>query len=161
MKRILLFLVVLVIFIIPSISAFAETNPASEDEYYISWEDFEKLEHSTYVNHLSDKSSGLITYKSLNIAKSGNTLIVKGETRGSSDVVKCGFTYIKIQQYKNGSWSDYKTYNDLYSNSNKFSTTKSITVASGYKYRAIGQHYAKKSLLSTEKIKSTTSSLSF
>ena len=161
MKRTLIFLVVLVICIIPSISAFAETNHVSEDEYYISWEDFEELEHSTYVNELSDRTTGLITYKSLSIAKSGNTLIVKGETRGSSDVVKCGFKYIKIQQYKNGTWVNYKTYNDLYSNTNKFSTTKSVSVTSGYKYRAIAQHYAKKSLLSTETINSTTSSLTF
>lgn len=147
---------------IPSFSAFAEVTgePVAYD-YYISDEDFEKLEHvDSENNNITTYSSGIIESKTLSLAKDGNNLIIKASTK-TIDAKKSGFTYIKLQQYKNGKWVDYKIFNDLYGESNRYSVTKSISAEKGYKYRVIAQHYAKKSLFSVEKIYNETTSLSF
>lgn len=104
----------------------------------------------------------VVSFKS-NDSKDATTLIIKGYTYGNSEVKKCGFTKIIIQRKKSSesSWSNYKTYNDLFSESNKYKLSKSVAVEKGYQYRAKATHYAKKSLLSTQKIDSTTGSLTF
>ena len=146
---------------LPSISAFAsvESEPASND-YYISDEDFENLEHvDSESNFISTYASGLIQNKTLSLAKDGNNLIIKATTKGISDVKKCGFTYIKLQQYKNGSWVDYKVFDDIYTETIYCSVTKSVAGTKGYKYRVVAEHYARKSIFTREKIANQTSSL--
>lgn len=162
MKKIISLLLVVFTLALPSFNAFAQVGEDSAAyDYYISDEDFEKLEHvDSESNMISTCTSGLITTKTLSLAKSGSNLIIKATTKGSTDVKKCGFTYIKLQQYKNGKWVDYKTFEDIYNESATCTVTKFIAAASGYKYRVVAEHYAKKSLLSTEKISNITSSLS-
>lgn len=162
MKKLISLLLVVFTLALPSFSAFAAVGgEAASDDYYISDEDFAKLEHvDSESNFISTYSSGLIQTTTLSLAKSGSTLIIKATTKGSDAVKKCGFTYIKLQQYKNGSWVNYKTYEDVYKESTSCTVTKSISAAKGYKYRVVAQHYAKKSLLSTEKISNSTSTLS-
>ena len=48
--------------------------------------------------------------------------------------------------------TDYKTYDDLYTDGHTYILSKSIAVASGYQYRVTCTHYAKKNLFSTQKI---------
>lgn len=134
----------------------------SEDDAYFTQEEFESYEH-TYAVGITPYATGLITDYNLGIGKSGTTLNISGYTKGSSEVVKCGFTKVIVQRKKSSetSWSDYKTYNDLYSSSNSYTLKKSLTVTSGYQYRVTATHYAKKSLLSTQKITSTTGYLTF
>lgn len=134
----------------------------TEDDVYYTQEEFELLEH-TYATYSQSRATGLITSKNLGIGKSGTNLIISGYTQGSSEVKKCGFTKVIIQRKKSSetSWSDYKTYEDLYSESNYYKLSKSVTVTSGYQYRVTATHYAKKSVLSTQKIDATTGSLSF
>lgn len=100
---------------------------------------------------------------SFRISKKGTSLILYGITQGNSEVVKCGFTKVVIQRKKSSStsWSNYKTYNDLFSESNNYTLNKSVAVEKGYQYRVTATHYAKKSLLSTQKIEVTTGSLTF
>ena len=100
---------------------------------------------------------------SFSIRKNGTSLILYGITKGNNEVKKCGFTKVIIQRKKSSenSWSNYKTYNDLFSESNSYTLNKSVAVEKGYQYRAKATHYAKKSLLSTQKIDSTTGSLTF
>ncbi len=142
------------------LTAFAADN--SEDDSYFTQEEFEALEH-TYAISVTPYSTGLITDKNLGIAKDGTILKITGLTKGSNDVVKCGFTKVVVQRKKSSekSWSNYKTYNDLYSESNKYDLNKSLTVDKGYQYRVTATHYAKKSLLSTQKIEATTGYLTF
>jgi len=167
MKKIISLFLVVFALALPNVTAFAQTGEESTVEpiafdYYISDENFNKLDHVDAINsEISTCSTGLIIKKTLSLAIDGNNLIIKASTNGIEDVKKCGFTYIKLQQYKNGTWIDYKIFEDLYSDSVKYSVTKSIAAAKGYKYRVTAQHYAKKSLLSIEKIVNTTSSLSF
>lgn len=162
MKKLISIFMAIFVLAIPSFSAFAEVKgePIAYD-YYISDENFEKLEHvDSDNNSIATYSSGIIVSKTLSLAKDGNNLIIKASTK-TIDAKKSGFTYIKVQQYKNGKWVDYKTFDDLYSDSNRYSVTKSISAEKGYKYRVIAEHYAKKSLFSIEKIYNETSSLSF
>ncbi len=116
-----------------------------------------------YAEYDDLKATGLIVSKSLGIAKSGSSLVISGHTTGTSSVIKCGFTKVIVQKRNNSnsSWSDYKTYTDLYNNSNTYTLGKSISVSSGYQYRVKAIHYAKKSLLSIQKIEATTSYLQF
>ena len=134
----------------------------TEDSVYFTQEEFESLEH-IYATSITPYSTGLITDKNLGIAKDGTTLKITGLTRGSSDVKKCGFTKVVVQRKKSSesSWSNYKTYKDLYIESNYYNLSKSLTVEKGYQYRVTATHYAKKSLFSTQKIDSTTGYLTF
>lgn len=78
------------------------------------------------VNGLYDsaetvKANGLILAKSLSLSKTSTQLIISAMTSGSTDVTKCGFTYIKLQRLLSGTWTDYATYfyYDQYNNSAK------------------------------------------
>lgn len=143
-------------------SVFAKSDEVFAADYYITAQDFENLEQvSSGDEEVSVCATGLITGYRVALAKDGNYLIIKGGTECTEEVKKCGFKYIKLQQYKNGSWVDYKTFEDLYADSNSYTVTKSVAAEKGYSYRVVAQHYAKKSLFSTEKIVNSTSSLSF
>ncbi len=134
----------------------------NNDDIIISKTEFEKLEH-TYAEYIETRATGLIVNINLGIAKSGSYLVISGSTTGTSSVVKCGFTKVTIQQRKssNDSWSNYKSYNDLYADSNAYTLGKTVSVPSGYQYRVTATHYAKQSLFSTQKIDSTTGYLTF
>lgn len=99
----------------------------------------------------------------LGIAKDNNDLLITGSTTGSSSVVKCGFTKVVIQRRtsSSASWTNYKTFTDLYDDDNRYQLSKKVPVTSGYQYRVTATHYAKKSLLQTEKYDSSTRSISF
>lgn len=162
MKR---FMLVLVSFVL-LFSCFSPTTASAtysfEQDAGFTIEEFELLEH-TYAEYNQTRATGLITDYSLGIAKSGNILKISGYTYGSSVVTKCGFAEVIVQRRtdSNSSWSDYLTYEDLYSSSNSYTLTKSVTVDSGYQYRVTATHFAKKSLFSTEKITGTTGLLIF
>lgn len=140
--------------------AFAADNTEYNSEF--TQEEFESLEH-VYAISIQPCSSDLIVSHTLGIAKSNSNLLITGSTSGNSSVAKCGFTKVVIQRKTSEStkWSDYKTFNDLYSESSYYKLNKSVPVEKGYQYRVTATHYAKKSLLSTQKISATTGSLSF
>lgn len=161
-KYISIFLAILMIITcLAPVTAFAADS--TEDDAYFTQEEFEALEH-IYAVSITPYTTGLITGNKLGIAKQATTtLVIKGYTYGSSDVVKCGFTKVVVQRKTASatSWSNYKTYNDLYSESNKYNLNKSLAVEKGYQYRVTATHYAKKSLFSTQKIDATTGYLTF
>lgn len=141
-------------------TAFAEDNTEYDAEF--TQAEFESLEH-VYAVSIQPYSSGLITSHRLGIAKNSNNLVISGFTQGNDEVIKCGFTKVVIQRKasSSASWSNYKTFNDLYSESTYYKLSKSVPVESGYQYRVTATHYAKKSLFSTQKIDATTGYLSF
>lgn len=142
-------------------NAFAAENVIETNAKY----DFTVIENdeSISIEGTSLYSSNLIIRNNLSIKKDGTTLKITGVTEGNSEVFKCGFTKVVIQRKKSSenSWSNYKTYNDLFSKSNSYTLNKSVSVEKGYQYRVTATHYAKKSLLSTQKIDSITGSLTF
>lgn len=155
----LLTFIILATSLIP-FNAFAADS--TEDDAYFTQEEFEAFEH-TYSESIQEYTEGLIRVHLLGISKNGNILMISGDTKGISDVKKSGFTEVVIQRKKasESKWSDYKTYKDLYSDSNNYNLSKSVAVESGYQYRVTAIHYAKKSLLSTQKIEATTGYLTF
>ena len=129
----------------------------------VPYEEFEEILSNNPDNQITPLSSDLINRHSIAIQKNGNCLIIAGTTYGSSEVSKCGFTKVSIQRRSNSSasWSNYQTYSDLYNNSHQYILSKSISVPSGYQYRVTCTHYAKKNLVSTQKINGTSNILTF
>lgn len=160
-KYLSLFLAALMLFscIIP-FSAFAAES--TEDDAYFTQAEFEALEYLE-AEYMQTRATGLITSKRLAIGKSGSNLVISGYTYGTSAVVRCGFSKLTIERKKASatSWSTYKSYSSLYSESNTYTLGKTVAVEAGYQYRVTGTHYAKKSLFSTEKIDATTGALTF
>lgn len=110
------------------------------------------------------RASNLINAWALAISKSGtNTLYIAGKTTGTTEVVKAGFKEVVIQRRTNSSasWSDYKTYEDLYIDDVAYILTKSLTVPTGYQYRVTCIHYAKKNIFSVQKIDNVSNILTF
>lgn len=152
-----------------SINAFAVDLIA--DETQVSENDIIEEVYGLY-NTVNDSdvsltATGLITSKSLKLAKTTDKLIITGQTFCTSDVTKCGFTYIKLQRLIGGAWTDYTAYcyYDQYSESSSKSFEKTISAPKGYTYRVICEHYAEKTKLLVFKDKETiynaTSSLAF
>lgn len=127
---------------------------------------YDSCEKNSDVEVLAS-SSNLIADKKLKLSKTSSGLVVNATTRGSSEVTKCGFTYIKLQRLINGKWQDYTAYcyTDQYSDSALKNFTKTVTPPKGYTYRVICEHYAEKKKLLVFKDKQTaynaTASLSY
>lgn len=143
------------------------TNTETTSDYVLSNEVIIEEAEGVYNSSANTRATGLISQKTLTLSKTSTQLIISAKTKGSEEVDKCGFTYIKLQRLVNGSWTDYSTYcySDLYSESNSYLFSTSITPPSGYTYRVIAEHYAaKKTLLiftSEETSYNETSSLTF
>lgn len=104
------------------------------------------------------RTSGLITSATLKFALNSNTMTISGLTKCVSGVKKCGFTKVVVMRRLNASytWAPYKTYEDLYKDGTTYSLSKQLVVNPGWYYYVQGVHYAKKSVLSTQKITSET-----
>lgn len=156
------------VFSIFNVSVFAAEAKAKEiSEAVLSSEVIIEEAEGIYNTNANSRSTELISQKTLRLSKTSSQLIITATTKGSDEVDKCGFTYIKLQRLVNGCWTDYSTYcySDLYSESNSYSFAKTITPPFGYTYRVIAEHYAaKKTLLifsSEETSYNETSSLTF
>lgn len=132
-------------------------------DIYLSEEEFDAILSNNPNNEIRPLASGLIVAYSIAISKNGNTLIIAGRTFGSTEVIKCGFTKVTIQRRKDSSsaWTDFKTYEDLYSDSSLYNLAKTYIVISGYEYRVTCTHYAKKNILSVQKINNTSNTIKF
>lgn len=164
MKKFLaLILSVVLIFSASSIVSYAyeEAQVSSSNEIIL-----EKAE-GLYNSNGNERASGLINAKSISLSKTNSQLLITAQTIGTTEVSKCGFTYIKLQRLVNGSWVDYSTYcySDLYSESNSYAFSKYVSPPSGYTYRVVCEHYAAKKVLliftSDETSYNETSSLYF
>ena len=151
-------------FIIPY-TAFADDYGIQNElqDIQLTDEEFESLLGNNPNNAVSTYASGLIISYVISASKNGSNLIITGRTSCSSDVVKCGYTKITIQQRKNSSssWSNYKSYSGIYEDTFLCNLSKTLAVPSGYQYRVTCTHYAKKSLFSTEKIDNTSNIVTF
>lgn len=128
-----------------SFSGFATDETVTMKDITITQAEFEALEHS-YAEYEVDsaRATGLITAKSLGIAKSGSNLVITGKTTGSSTVTKCGFESLTIERRlnSNSSWSEFASFSNLYDSDASYVLKKSVEVDSGYQYRVVGEHRA-------------------
>lgn len=161
MKKVIksIFLICLsLIMMIPTVAFGAEEEIADWEDIILSQEEFDRIISPYEKNNSYARTTGLIQLYGIAISKSGSNLIIAGKTICDGTVVKCGFSEVKIQRRKNSSysWSTYLTYSDMYDNSCAYTFTKKLTPATGYQYRVTCTHYAKKNVLSTEKISNTS-----
>lgn len=151
-----------------SFIAFADESDPDWEDITLTQEEFDKIlalnpqRQSTSMSGEADiQATSLILSYAIGITGNGSNLIISGRTNCNPDVVKCGFKVVTIQQRTSStsSWTTYKTYEDLYNNNFAYTLSKSITVPTGYQYRVTCTHYAKKNLLSTQKINNTSNTL--
>ena len=146
-------------------TAFASVEEGIGDWQDISLteEEFNAILSNNPNNEIRPIASGLIDGYAIGISKNGNTLIIAGKTIGVTGVIKCGFTKVTIQRRKDSSssWTDYKTYEDLYVDGGTYPLAKSYIVISDYEYRVTCTHYAKKNIFSVEKINNTSNTIKF
>lgn len=159
-KRIFIVAILILICLVPK-TAFA-SDTADWKDIYLSDEEISYILNISSDNETETYASGLIIRGSFSASKKGNSVTIIGNTYCTSDVVKCGFSKIVIKQRKNAnsSWRNYKSYSDLYANSNKYALSKSIELPKGYQYQIVATHYAKKNAFSTQKIDSYSEILS-
>lgn len=105
-----------------------------------------------------ERATGLITNYSISATLTGTTLRISGKTIGSSSVVKCGFKSVIVERRSSDSsdWEEYTEYSDLYSDSTSYTLAEQLTVSASYQYRITCVHYAKKNILSVEKIENVS-----
>lgn len=139
-------------------NAYAQT-PEINSEAVIDYDtDIAYGIYNTDLNSdISTKAKSLIVTKYISITKSENYLELYAKTLGTSEVTKCGFTYIKVQRLINNTWTDFGTYcyKDQYSDSNMNVFKVNVYGPKGYTYRAICEHYAEKRTLLGLKSKET------
>ena len=117
------------IFSLFNLSVFAtESKGAGTSSIILTGETIIEEAEGIYNTSANARATGLISQKTLTLSKTGTQLIISAKTKGSDEVDKCGFTYIKLQRLVNGSWTDYSTYcySDLYSDSATYSFAKTI-----------------------------------
>lgn len=144
-----------------SLVAFANDNEPEWEDISLTQseiDDILALNGGLQSNQSITRASGLITSYALAISASGSNLVIIAKTICVPDVTKCGFKTLTIYRRASStqSWSTYKTYSDIYVNDPYYTLTKTVAVSRGYQYRATCTHYAKKNLLSTEKIDNTS-----
>lgn len=163
----ILSLVLVVLFVFPVTAYASESNAMlsvggqNVSDWYdidLTEDEMNEILSNNEVSSPVTHSNILIVLYNMAIAASGTTLKIVGKTEGSVGVVKTGFKEVIVQRRKNSSesWSKYTAYYDIYKDSSTCSLAKAITVPKGYQYRVTCVHYAKKSLLKTEKINNTS-----
>lgn len=144
----------LIALLIPNITVFAaEVHPEWQDAN-LTEEEFNAVLANNPSKSISPYVSGLIYSYAVAIKRTDNIITIAGSTSCSAEVVKCGFKELIVQQKAPSStkWTDYLTYEDIYMDSFHYLLMKDVVVPSGYDYRVVCTHYAKKNLLSTQKI---------
>lgn len=149
-----IFMLCLSLFMMIPSTAYASDDITDVSKSALSDEEIERIVAPYEKDYSTASTAGLIDMYVIAVEKSGSYLLVAAKTVCGIDVVKCGYTEIRIQrrQSNRNSWSDYIVYEDLYRDSSSYVFGSKIRPQSGYQYRATCIHYAKKSIFSTEKI---------
>ena len=107
-------------------------------------------------------AAGLILKGSIIVLKDGRNMIIQGTTSCVTSVVKCGFSKLVIQRRSTSSdsWSTFTTYEDFYADDYVYDLDKSLYCPTGFQYRVVATHYAKKNIFSTQKMENISGILS-
>ena len=145
-------------------------NSFAVDSEKLQWYDIDITENEIQrildlnpQNNASPKATGLIIAYNVGIDKDGTNLNLVAKITCDLDVVKCGFKKILIQRRSNANvaWSTCFTFEDLYDDDSDYTIARQIAVSSGYQYRAVCTFYAKKNILSTQKIELTSNVVTY
>lgn len=146
-------------FLLPTVAFAADgSQPEEWQDITLTEQEMDEILSLNPDNGISTYATGLISAYYIGIAKDGNSLIIVGKTIGTYEVKKSGFKEIVVQQRKSSSdsWSTYTKYTDVYLDTSGYTISKTLAVPGGYQYRVTCIHYAKKNLLSTQKISNTS-----
>lgn len=97
-------------------------------------------------NTVSVYAAGLISKYSLGCEGGSKTVYITAVVYGTETMAKIGFKNIKIQRSSDkNNWTTEKTISDLISKNTdaKIITKYAVSVAGGYYYRVVLEHYAK------------------
>lgn len=158
-KRILTIMILtLVVISCFSVGAYA-TNPVLNQ--IVTSDETEQTNQDNSGNQA--RVSGLISSYSISASESDGKLVVIGMTSCSEVMKRVGFKSIIIQRRVNSdsSWEDYLEYEDVYSETNVYNYSNSISVPSGYQYRVYAVHYAYKNLFVSQKLENTSGTINF
>lgn len=147
-------------------------NSFAVDGEKVQWYDIDLTENEIQrildlnpQNNASSRATGLIIAYNVGIDKSstGTKLNLVAKITCDLDVVKCGFKKILIQRRTNANvaWSTCFTFEDLYDDCPSYTIARQIAVSTGYQYRAVCTFYAKKNILSTQKIELTSNVVTY
>ena len=168
MKKILLSVISMLMVIVTLVpTAFAANEQVPEwQDLVLTQEEFDAILANNTIHTVDEdtRATGLISLYAIAISKSGtNTLNIAGQTSGTVDVVKTGFKEVVVQRRtsSSASWTEYYRYEDLYINEVGYNLGKSLTVPTGYQYRVTCVHYAKKNILSVQKIDNVSNVIQF
>lgn len=133
--------------------AFAQEDEPDWQDISLTQEEFEEILSNNPANQMSAYATDLIVGRQIGVKQSNSNLIIAGRTTCVLSVVKCGFTVVTVKRKHPGdpSWTTYKTYKDLYVDDSEYKLSKTLAVPKGYYWKVECTHYAKKSLLSTQK----------
>lgn len=143
------------------LSLFLPSSAFGNEEMQEEWQDitlteeeFNEVLSNNPNNDISTYATGLIISYSIGISKDDKALVIAGKTSGSLDVKKCGFSVLIIQRRTDSSdtWKNYLTYKDLYNDATIYYLGKTLNLPSGFQYRVTCTHYAKKNILSVQKV---------
>ncbi|MDE5984680.1 MAG: hypothetical protein K2H13_05445, partial [Eubacterium sp.] len=125
------------IMMMPTTAFAADENVPEWEDITLTQEEFDKIISPYEVNTENMRTSGLITAYAIGIQRNGSNINIAGKTYGNADVVKCGFTVLKVERRANSSssWSQYTIYNDLYNDTFAYILSKTIYAPTGYQYR--------------------------
>lgn len=116
---------------------------------------FERLPDSPGDNEASTFTTGLIADGKIRIViEEGNIFDIVGFVKCTPEVVKCGFSKIIVEQRKNSSsaWETYCTFDDYCAEGSSYTLNMRYAVMFNYQYRIRCTCYARKNLLSNEKL---------
>lgn len=145
-------------------------NSFAVDSEKLQWYDIDITENEIQrildlnpQNNASSRATGLIIAYNVGIDKDGTNLNLVAKITCDLDVVKCGFKKILIQRRATTSsaWSTCFTFEDLYYDDFAYTIARRIAVQTGYQYRAVCTFYAKKNILSTQKIELASNIMTF
>lgn len=116
--------------------AYAADEPTCVDGSYLTHDDSSEVTVGSMTRGVYLKSG------SSTITKAGNGKIAAGgNTVGQKSVSKITVV-VAVQQYKNGSWYHYTSWSATNYNSNYVSSSKTLSVPTGYYYRVYCTHSA-------------------
>lgn len=148
--------------LVPYITAFAGAEPVTE------WQGDTAISRTEPLavnpgDAVEPLATGLISGKDISITNNGNLITIRGYVRCTAEVVRCGFSELIIQRKDLGSssssWSDYRKYKDLCIDASNYELKQDDAVPFGYVYRVTCTAYARRNLLSTQKVTLTSNTV--
>ena len=104
------------------------------------------------------QATGLITSKSIKIERVDGKIVATGYVKCISEVTRCGFSVLTLEKRDNSAspWRESLKLTNLCSDSTEYNLKKTFGAESGKQYRITCTFYARKNILSVQKVSGST-----